>query len=574
MSMRAYAFVILMLTTGVLSCNNPGSNHYTGGDALPSTMLDIDPTHDTTVTTPGGAILKIPQGALDAGGAASVKLEVKEAYSLEDMIRGKLFTRSEDLLLSSGGMIYINGAAGQNVTINQPITVKIPTADNVRGMMVYDGQVDPVGMVHWLDPRPLADDADSRKVSMGKDLFQTHCASCHALKGTVTGPPLAFITGRRDRKWLAEYTRNNARLLWRGDGYSCFLFNRFNKTPMTVFPNLTDNDLDALYAYISQASKGIDSNAVPDLKRTFDSCAQNDPYCSGVSAKTNFVAGGGGGAKDPAGGGEGTKDLAAGGGVGAKDSAAGGGDPVAVGATGGGTSSYYSFTIHKLGWTNVDNLLRELPGVLESELTVRVDSVNPDKAEVFLGIPSMRVLEKGTFSTDKNAYTFYTADGQILLPQRVAAYIVVRSENEGQTLFGKTKWITGRKQELSVSVKPMSKEDIDHAIHELPFDSTDMQMATVFDTTGSSPSGNGGAATADAGTTSGSGTADPGAATSSGTAEAGTKTAGAGAPGNMAVKGKGRRRRGARSVNLSCPCWCDEMNYRMADSIARAANHP
>ena len=141
----------------------------------------------------------------------------------------------------------------------------------------------------------------------------------------------------------------------------------------------------------------------------------------------------------------------------------------------------------------------------------------------------------------------------------LAAYIVVRSENDGQTLFGKTKWITGRKQELSVSAKPMSKEDIDHAIHELPFDSTDMQMATAFDTTGSSPSANGGAATADPGATSGSGTAD------AGTADA---------PGNMAAAGKGRRRRGPRPVNLSCPCWCDEMNYRMADSIARAANHP
>jgi hypothetical protein len=250
----------------------------------------------------------------------------------------------------------------------------------------------------------------------------------------------------------------------------------------------------------------------------------------------------------------------------------------------------------KFGWNNIGILLKDLAGVEESDLLVRVKGVYHENTEVFLGIPSLKVLERGTFASDKNEYFFYTPDGKIPLSQGVPAYIVVRSENDGQALFGKAKWIMGRQQLLSAEQTPMSPEDIAHAIHELPFDTTNLQTATASDTTGVATGNAGSASAAGGGTTdssatasatgaaaagsqsSASGAGDPGTAGSTGDAsvagsDAGTGSAG-GSPGDPRRAGSGKRRaRRAQQAKhlLACPCWCDEMDYRKADSIARAA---
>jgi len=564
--MRAVRFYHLLLLAGILSCNTPDpASRPTGGDALPSTVVNIDVSRDTTVATPGGAILKIPAGALDAGGATSVKLEVKEAFLLEDMIRGKLFTRSEEQLLSSGGMIYINAAAGQSVTIHQPITVMIPTSGVQHGMMVYEGQVDTGGNVGWINPRPLADVSAGGSEGNGKSIFETNCGSCHGMKEEMTGPPLAWITDRRDSRWLADYIRNNARMLWRGDAYSCFLFNKYKKAAMPV-AHLSDADVEQLLVYIRNASQDIDSNSVPDLKRTYDSCTTADPYCDGVTAKTSAdytqpksgivatssVAGTGGAVAD------GSGATGGAGGAGATTGAGG------VGSTGGALgANFYGFTLDKFGWNGVGILEKDLPGVVESDLAVQVKGASHDRTEVFLGIPSLKLLEKGAFAADRNEYYFYSPDGKIPLPQGVAAYVVVRSEKDGQVLFGKAKWITGRQQVVSAEPTAMSPEDITHAIHQLPFDSADMQHATAVDAgAGASPMGS-----ADSPVTAGTGGSDAG----TGGSDAGTSGSDAGTSGSMAPKRRGGHKSRAVEQVRACPCWCDEMDYRKADSIARAA---
>jgi mono/diheme cytochrome c family protein len=553
MSMRAIALLLLSLGS-IFSCNNPESaSRPAAGDALPSTILEIDPGHDTTVTTPGGAILKIPQGSLDAGGATSVKLEVKEAFLPEDIVRGKLFTHTEDRLLSSGGIIYINAAPGQSVTIKQPISVMIPTTNVVTGMMAYDGQVDTGGNMNWTNPRPLSDVSAGGSSEAGKTIFETNCASCHGMRDEMAGPPLAWINSRRNKAWLADFTRNNARMLWRGDAYSCFLFNRYKKSAMPIY-HFSDTELGALYAYISSASRGIDSNSVPDLKRTFDSCSQSDPYCDGAPAKTSP---------------EYTQaDVAA---VSANSGAAAMGEASAGGAgsTSGG-SNYYGFTLARFGWNSINVPVRELPGIEVSDLLVRVKGDHQEKTEVFLGIPSAKVLARGVFAADKNEYYFDTPDGKITLPQGVTAYIVVRTEGEGQTFFGKAKWIIGKHQLVTAEQSAMSAEEIAHAIHELPLDSTALQNATAaWDSAGNTGTGTAGSGGTDSTVTAGTETTVPSGVPSGGPAGNGGD-GGAANSGGTAASVKRGRRRNPESLQ-ACPCWCDEMDYRKADSIARAA---
>ena len=285
MCMRASALVILVLLAGFLSCNSPDSgNGPTGGEQLPTTTFSIDPTKDTVLKTPDGALLKITAGTFDAGGVKEVKLEVKEAVTSEDMQKGSLGVNASDTTLTSSGIIFVQLANGQNVSILKSFDVSIPARTLQQNMKLYKGRLDENGFVNWGVPEPLS--GIPAPASDGKAIYLANCASCHHLKGNAIAPSLAFLASRRDQRWLYAYTRRNDLLLWRGDPYSCFLFNRYKASAMPEFKDLSDADITAIYQYVTSASKsiGIDSNAVADLKPAFDSCAKNDATCSGVIA--------------------------------------------------------------------------------------------------------------------------------------------------------------------------------------------------------------------------------------------------------------------------------------------------
>lgn len=317
--MRTNSLVFLVLLVALFSCNEPQPEP-TAGNELPSTSLTVYPAKDTVLKTPGGALISIPAGALDAGEAATVVLEVKEAYTPEEMRRGKLIDNSHGQALNSLGMIYLNVAPGQSVSIHKPLGVSMPAKYWQKGLMVYKGLFDENAIFRWADARSLEDNPAQGQLDAGKAIFLSSCAACHGLKGEAAGPPLAWITKRRDRQWLQAFTRNNATLLWRGDAYSCYLFNRY-KTPMPSFPELSDADLASLYRYIDMASRSVDSNSVPNGRQVFDSCVRNDPNCGGVATRTSVVA-----SQDPA-------DTTA--------------------ASQAAATDYYRFTVEKHGWYSV-----------------------------------------------------------------------------------------------------------------------------------------------------------------------------------------------------------------------------
>ena len=259
------------------SCNETEAHEPVFGAELPATSFSINPAKDTVLKTPGGAMISIPAGALDAGDASTVALEVKEAYTPDEMTRGG-FTASSGESLVSAGMIYVNVTGGQSVTIHKPMNISIPAKTAGTDMMFYKAAAGEDARPKWEDAKPLGSAPAHSSTDAGKTIFETRCASCHGGKEEGAGPALAWITSRRDRQWLYSFTRNNAILLWRGDGYSCYLFNRY-KTPMPLFKDLSDSDLVNLYRYIDNASRSVDSNSIVDHKRSFDSCVAADPNC-------------------------------------------------------------------------------------------------------------------------------------------------------------------------------------------------------------------------------------------------------------------------------------------------------
>ena len=281
--MRTFALLIPILSVLAWSCNDSeAAREPLYGAQLPATTFVVNPAKDTVLKTPGGALITVPAGALASGEGSAVTLEVKEAYTPTDMTRGGLMHNGGETL-SSSGMIYVNVAAGQSVTINKPLSIAIPAKEAAGEMMVYKGEAGEDG-VRWTDAKPLTSSPTLTNLAAGKTLFITNCAACHGLKDEAAGPPVAWITQRRDKQWLYAFTRSNATLLWRGDGYSCYLFNRY-KTPMPQYPNLTDADLANLYHYIDHVSHAVDSNAVLNPRASFDSCVKNDPNCGEVASR-------------------------------------------------------------------------------------------------------------------------------------------------------------------------------------------------------------------------------------------------------------------------------------------------
>jgi mono/diheme cytochrome c family protein len=87
----------------------------------------------------------------------------------------------------------------------------------------------------------------------GKALFNTHCAACHHLDKKMTGPALRGMTERLESDWLHKWIRNSAEMVKSGDAYAVKIFEEYNGSPMTAFPQLSDADIDNIMAYTAEA---------------------------------------------------------------------------------------------------------------------------------------------------------------------------------------------------------------------------------------------------------------------------------------------------------------------------------
>ena len=95
----------------------------------------------------------------------------------------------------------------------------------------------------------------------GKTLFNTNCASCHQMDKKMTGPALRNVEARLaeeqglDREWLNKWIRNSAGLIKSGDAYANQIYNEYNGTAMTAFPQLSDQDISDILAYTAEPPK-------------------------------------------------------------------------------------------------------------------------------------------------------------------------------------------------------------------------------------------------------------------------------------------------------------------------------
>lgn len=101
--------------------------------------------------------------------------------------------------------------------------------------------------------------------SSGEETFKQTCAACHTIgNGKLVGPDLINVQQRHSEKWMKDFIKSSQSVIKSGDKYADSLFKAFNQVQMPDHPNLSDEQLNGILAYIqttSNAPKTVTASA-------------------------------------------------------------------------------------------------------------------------------------------------------------------------------------------------------------------------------------------------------------------------------------------------------------------------
>lgn len=504
--MKYIIALLLTITVILFACNTRNNSSLLSkpGD-LVADEYTIQTDRDTTVFTKNGALIRIPKGSMTSSKGNSVTLEVKEAYTIDQIVLAGLTTTSNGKPLSSGGMIYINPSEGQDLSINQPLSVAVPSNYYEKGMQLYKGEANPDGTINWANPTTLLKSRTVEIIDTGKTLFQNNCGSCHIVGKDFTGPDLAHFLKRfkGDKLLVRGYTLHYpdvfAPFYFEGDMpvramdtiyynelvrrldhidkemwenqylYYCNIRNWNPAIGGLIYMNFTFDELTSIYKYIQNVSDR-DNLPMPGtayLDKCIDSCMEYLKAVGNLESEKSSVNNNRNKLikendrlvtviPDPTW--QQTNDLSIFTDI----------DKKVIPPTYQGV--YYQFTVNTFGWHNIDMLLENATGVEESELFVKIDGDYKEKVSTFLIIPSHKTYGQGG-PADRNPeeFAFFYKTGKLPLPQNVKAYIlaVTESESEASVAFALQPFTTSLKQELTISLKKSTKEEFRKAINML-----------------------------------------------------------------------------------------------------------
>ncbi|MGC4035681.1 MAG: cytochrome c [Chitinophagaceae bacterium] len=103
---------------------------------------------------------------------------------------------------------------------------------------------------------PVAPPVMSESAAWGKILFNSKCASCHQIYKDATGPNFIGFEERgpwKDRTKLYAWIRNPSKFM-ETDAYTKGLKEKYGSM-MTAFPDITDQEVDAIVNYINFVSE-------------------------------------------------------------------------------------------------------------------------------------------------------------------------------------------------------------------------------------------------------------------------------------------------------------------------------
>ncbi len=104
----------------------------------------------------------------------------------------------------------------------------------------------------------LAQEADPM---LGKKLFNANCAACHKINKKSVGPALKGVSAKYDKEWLYSWIKNSPAMIKSGDEQAIAIWEEYNKSPMNIFPQLSDQDIDNIIAYTEYNPPAVVSTA-------------------------------------------------------------------------------------------------------------------------------------------------------------------------------------------------------------------------------------------------------------------------------------------------------------------------
>ncbi len=477
-------------------------------DSLQTQEFIVQINKDAVLKTAAGAVVKIPAGTLQAADT-NVVLVVKEAYTMEDMIRAGLTTKTGNELLSSGGMFYIQAKDSAHVKITKPLAIDIPTAEVDADMKLFTGQKTASGRIDWQNPTELKKET-SKAISEGEQLFKANCKSCHTLGKESVGPDLAYIGQRRDFDWIVRYVQNSSKMIdaacgerkearningrygayaifsadtmaakaenryavdYSNDAYAICLYNAYNKSVMPSFPTLSKKEISAMCDYFNDESKRLKLPYPKDEAYiNFQKCKTYKTLMADLTAKKNALKNKRSGMDQieykvfsgkinrsaqilqlPGNAANLNRDARK-----------------ALISTSYGRTEYYQVEIKSFGWFNIDRLTKNMPGLVASKLVVNVPAAFMHTFQIYLVLPEMKVHAGGGLLKGSNEeYGFYEDDGNIMLPQGKTAHVYLAGEKDGKLIYAAATFVTDKVNKLSLNPAVILNETFNIKIKEL-----------------------------------------------------------------------------------------------------------
>lgn len=329
-------------------------------------------------------------------------------------------------------------------------------------MELYKGEETEDGTINWAAPEPIKKDTRTDRLTRGKSIFETNCASCHHPTKKSTGPALAGVPKHRTKEFLNAFIRNSTGLIASGDPLANCLYDQYNRTAMTAFPYMTDEELNMLYEYLNNEGGKLGAAPLADIQESMDSCKRYFEILHELEYRRQKMIQDNGQPRTQVNYTDATdSDFVVN--IPMPDPEE---DKVIVQYN---EAVYYNVDINAFGWYNIDMLLEKMEGSTPSVLTARVSpDLSPD---VYLVVPSHKIFQAGGATKDGDGnFGFYKNDGTIPLPQDVWAYIVAISEQNGNLLLGVQPFKITSRQAISVQMKTVSKEQFEERLSTLGFD--------------------------------------------------------------------------------------------------------
>jgi mono/diheme cytochrome c family protein len=119
----------------------------------------------------------------------------------------------------------------------------------------------------------------------GEQLYKMNCAACHKIDKKLVGPALGGVTEKREQEWLIAWIKNNQELRESGDADAIAVYEEYNGSPMTAFPQLSDEDILNILAYTDQAWDLIQNPPVAEAGAEGEAAAAGEGASSGLSIR-------------------------------------------------------------------------------------------------------------------------------------------------------------------------------------------------------------------------------------------------------------------------------------------------